>query len=106
MARTKALATLWVASLLALAPAFATVPPERVGTIVRDMHGAWVGTVRSVEHDATGAMTDVVITLGRLPGGGERYVVVPWQHLAPAGGELVFRGAREHLVDAPRRLAR
>lgn len=102
MVRTKVLVTLCIATLLGGGPALATAPQPAVGTIVRDVHGARVGTVHSFEHDAAGTATDVVIALGRIRGGGERYVVVPWQHLEPARGELVFRGAREHLVDAPR----
>jgi hypothetical protein len=104
MARTNVLVTLCIATLLLLGggPALATATQPAVGTIVRDLHGARVGTVRSFEHDATGTATDVVIALGRIRGGGERYVVVPWQHLEPARAELIFRGTREHLVDAPR----
>jgi hypothetical protein len=30
-------------------------------------------------------------------------VVVPWEHFAPGPGGPVFRGARERLIDAPRR---
>lgn len=74
-----------------------------LGRTVRDLHGARVGTVRHLEHDAGGAVKHVVIGLGPVGGGGERYVVVPWEHFALGPEGPVFRGARERLVDAPRR---
>ena len=75
---------------------------DHVGTTVRDVHGRRVGTVRDIEYDRRGGVLNVVIWLGVLPGGGDRYVVVPWEHLDVRSGELRFRGARERLVDAPR----
>jgi hypothetical protein len=80
----------------------ASVHADHVGTTVRDIHGRRVGTVREIEYDCRGDARNVVIALGVLPGGGERYVVLPWHHLDDSRGALRFRGARERLVDAPR----
>jgi hypothetical protein len=84
-------------------PGDSRTPADHVGTTVRDVHGRLVGTVRDIEYDCQGDVLNVVITLGALPGGGVRYVVLPWHHLDDSGGQLRFRGARERLVDAPRR---
>jgi hypothetical protein len=86
----------------ARAAADSDVRAEHVGATVRDIHGRWIGTVCDIEHDSHGDVTNVVITLGVLPGGGKRYVVVPRDHLEVSGTGLRFRGARERLVDAPR----
>jgi hypothetical protein len=79
-----------------------------IGRTVRDIHGAYVGTVRAAQRDAAGTVTNVVIKLGHTSSGGERYVVVPRDHLVIRRGvsELVFSAARERLVDAPRRAGR
>ncbi len=81
----------------------ASVRADPIGATVRDLHGRRVGTVREIEFGLDGGVRNVVISLGALPSGGDRYVVVPWEHLDTQGGELRFRGARERLVDAPRR---
>lgn len=81
----------------------AGVRADQVGVTVRDTHGRRVGTVREIQIDHNGDVLNVVISLGPLPGGGERYVVVPRWHLESRGGDLRFNGARERLVDAPRR---
>jgi hypothetical protein len=81
----------------------ASVHADAVGTTVRDIHGRRVGTVREIEYDCRGDARNVVIAVGVLPGGGEQYVVLPWHHLDDSRGALRFRGARERLVDAPRR---
>jgi hypothetical protein len=78
------------------------VRADHVGATVRDIHGRWIGTVCDIEYDSHGDVIDVVITLGVLPGGGKRYVVVPRDHLEDSGTGLRFRGARERLIDAPR----
>ena len=78
-------------------------PVDPIGATVRDIHGRRVGTVREFEYARSGGVRNVVIALGVLPSGGDRYVIVPWDHLYTEGSELRFRGARELLVDAPRR---
>ena len=94
-----------LAALMIVGPTVADtrVRADPVGTTVRDVHGRLVGTVRDIEYDHEGDVLNVVITLGALPGGGERYVILPWHHLDASGGKLRFKGARERLVDAPRR---
>ena len=79
------------------------VPADPIGATVRDIYGRRVGIVRDVEYGRSGGVRNVVIALGVLPSGGDRYVIVPWEHLDTGSGELRFRGARERLVDAPRR---
>ena len=78
------------------------VPADPIGATVRDIHGRRVGIVREVEYARSG-VRNVVIGLGVLRSGGNRYVIIPWEHLDTEGGELRFRGARERLVDASRR---
>lgn len=101
----RALVTLVIGTAAAHAgnPEEARTPADHVGTTVRDIHGRRVGTVRDIEYDCRGDVRNVVIAVGVLPGGGEQYVVLPWHHLDDSRGELRFRGARQRLVDAPRR---
>jgi hypothetical protein len=73
-----------------------------VGREVRDIYGRWVGKVRDAERGRDGVHLNIVIAVGSLPHGGERYVVVPVQHLQAERGGLRFLGPRERLVDAPR----
>jgi hypothetical protein len=72
-----------------------------IGRDVRDIDGRWVGKVRDVERGHDGRLLNIVISLGPLPRGGERYVVVPVQHLETERGSLRFLGPRESLVNAP-----
>ena len=97
------IASLAIGALAACAHPARDAGDALLGRTVRDLHGARVGTVRDLEHDGAGAVKHVVIGLGPVLGGGERYVVVPWEHFAPGPGGPVFRGARERLIDAPRR---
>lgn len=107
MRRLIGIAVLAVATGASGAPAVSAGDPrdrdDYVGATVHDVLGRRIGTVRDIEYDCEGDVLNVVIALGVLPGGGSRYVVVPWNHLDDSGGALKFRGARERLVDAPRR---
>lgn len=112
MKRSYAFVALVVAAVAISTPACHANPPaersggaavDPIGATVRDIHGRRVGTVRELEYAPSGGVRNVVIVLGVLPSGGDRYVIVPRDHLYTEGSEFRFRGARERLVDAPRR---